>query len=142
MDISLVKKDEYYDWDISTGNLSLNDDLYSAVMCSLLSDGLSDETHTNIPYNKRRGWWGSYQLDGYFGNQWWTCLSEAVDTETLQTDLTNYARQSLQHLIDNNVVKSIVCNVTLIGHLRASILITLTKPDNNKSVYSIFWNNI
>lgn len=143
MDISIIQKsDGSYDWDCSTGNLSHGDDIGAVVLCSMLTDGLADDTHTAIPYTNRRGWWGSYKFTDYIGFQGWTCFKEAVDTTTLTNTLTNYTNQALQHLITNGMVKSIDVSVTLTGHLKAFILITLNKPDGNKQTYSIYWNEV
>lgn len=142
-DISLVQKsDGSYDWDVSTGDLSHGDDLASAVMISMLTDGLADDTHTTIAFNRRRGWWGSYLLIGYFGFQAWTCFEEAVDTTTLQNKLINYTTQALTWLVTEGTVKNIDVTVTLTGHLKAIIQITLTEPDENQKSYAIFWKNI
>jgi phage gp46-like protein len=91
---------------------------------------------------KRRGWWGSYLLDDYVGFQGWTCFQEAADTSTLVDRLTNYTQMALQHLVTAGVAQSVDVTVSLTGHLKAIILITINQPDGNQQTYSVLWTNL
>ncbi|WP_144880505.1 phage GP46 family protein [Gluconacetobacter diazotrophicus] len=141
MDISLVKNSNgQYDWNVSSGNLSLGDDLSSAILVSLLTYGRADDTHTTIPFNEKRGWWGSYLFSNMTFCQYWTLFQMSIDTTTLQLTLYNYTMQALQWLVSDGVVSSFNITVTIISSSKAFIVINANKPDGNIETYSYVWN--
>lgn len=107
--------------------------LESALLISLFTDARAadDDPLPDPESDIRRGWWG----DGYpdtdndqIGSKLWL-LSREKQTETTRARAEGYARDALQWLIDDGVVKTLDVTALWLDTGILGIAVVLTKPD-------------
>lgn len=114
MDIALRYDPDtkYFDIPLDGGDLATDDGLESAVLLSLFTDRLA-QPDDRLPdgSSNRRGYW----TDGYYpfqhGSRLWLIRREKMTPELLHR-AREYAEESLQWLIDEDVVDSVTVEVS------------------------------
>lgn len=92
------------DWLVSAGALASGDDLVTAILVSIFTDGRANADDV-IPDGTldRRGWWGDAGQGSLIGSRLWL-----IDRSKLTNDVAarakDYIAESLQWLIDDDVV--------------------------------------
>ena len=100
-DLALTWIDGNGDIAIEQDALVLDDSLTNAVIISLFTD---------LRVDGQRGWWGD-NFDRPMGSKLWL-LSREKQLQSVLDDAKEYAKQALQWLIDDNLVKSITVTAT------------------------------
>jgi phage gp46-like protein len=144
-EVKLIKTDlGYYDIGLdANGDLLGDDGFATSIVLSLFSDKRADESEV-AESHLRRGWWGNLlNEDKTFeiGSKLWLLDQERATTATANI-AKDYTYDCLQWLLNDNHVKNIVVNSTLISNNNISIEIIFTKPDNStQSISFTLWEN-
>ena len=144
IDLALTRIDDIYDITFNAdGDFETTEGLDTAILLSLLEERRANESEVSTP-QKRRGWIGNdlgdiavYEL----GSKLWLLNQERLTTDTLNRAV-DYARQSLQWMLDDNIATSI--NVTgEIEYPEGIKLFIVLSRENNKveSFYFNLWDN-
>ena len=89
------------------GNLVLENSLDNAINMSLFCDARADISEVQVP-ELRRGWWGNElnENNRIIGSKLWLLKQRRATFNTLNS-ARDYCKNALQHLVDENYVKSI-----------------------------------
>lgn len=143
-----VRYDEekgYYDLVFDDeGNLVLEDSLDNAINMSLFCDRRADESEVQVP-ELRRGWWGNTLNDNNheIGSKLWLLEQRRASQNTLN-DCGDYIRESLQWMLDDNVIKDLEVSTEYQNKNTIIANIQFTGYDNSVDVktYELFLNTI
>lgn len=97
------------DWLMATPELGVDDGLETAITLSLFTDRLADVSDDLPDDNRRRGWWGDSfaEVNGdLIGSRLWLLSREKQVPAVLQR-ARDYARESLQWLIDDGIARKV-----------------------------------
>lgn len=127
------------DWSIAGGALASGNDLTSAVLISLFTDRIADDS--DIPpdgSDDRRGWWGDADEDVPIGSRLWL-----LDRSRLTQDVANtakiYTEEALQWLIDDQVALSVKVVTAIASGGRLNTIITVTHRDGTVTPLNFNW---
>jgi phage gp46-like protein len=127
------------DWALAEGDLQTGQDLETACLVSLFSDALA--TPDFVPTDgttDRRGWWADFYLSRPTGSNLWQ-LERAKTTRANLGLAQAAAQQSLQWLIDDGVVASILVNTQWITSNMMGIAVALTQPNGTVTRFMFGW---
>lgn len=127
------------DWSISDGALASGDDLATAVLLSLFTDRLANES--DIPPDgstDRRGWWGDAGEDTPLGSRLWLLDRSRLDTKTANTARI-YMEEALKWLIDDGVAASVTVLTAIAGNSQLNTLINIARSDGRVIPLSFSW---
>jgi len=127
------------DWSIMGGALASGNDLASAVLISLFTDRIADDS--DIPpdgSDDRRGWWGDADEELPIGSRLWL-----LDRSRLTQDVANaakiYMEEALQWLIDDQVALSVKVVTAIAGGSRLNSIVTVTHRDGAVTPLNFNW---
>ena len=148
MDVQLFvpcEQNPCFDFRLSGGDLLTRNELNNAVMISLFTDGRAkDDDILPRGQTDRRGWWAD-ALDGEeIGSRLWLLYDERRLRKTLLR-AEEYAKEALQWLISDKVVKSI--NITASSDARCETLfldVNVCRPDGQSEQFKFqyVWDDI
>lgn len=138
-DIALILNDDMLgDFVIADNDLAIDEGLETAVIISLFTDARAqpDDVITDGSGDPR-GWWGdsvANENDDETGSRLWLLEREKQQTQVLER-AEQYARESLQWMVEDQVVDSI--NVTAEIPSAGVLLITvqLSRPEGDAVQY-------
>lgn len=114
-------KTNEFDIDVQNEDLQIEDDLETAILISLFTDQR---------VGGERGFWGN-SLDGdNWGSKIWTLTREKLTEET-RSKFQEYAKDSLQWLIDDKVAKSIKLQSEIVKPESIHLLVEIIRPDGS-----------
>ncbi len=90
------------DWLQGSGDLLAGDDLQTAIMISLFTDGVA-KPDDQLDESYRRGWWGDLGNNYNIGSRLWLLDREKL-TKSVASKAEDYAKESLKWLVDDGVV--------------------------------------
>lgn len=131
------KVDENHaDWLKGSGDVLSGDDLQSAIIISLFTDGLA-RSDDNIDESYRRGWWGDLGSDYNIGSRLWL-LNRQKLTVSVAKQAEDYAREALKWLTDDGVVSYIEVGTQIIYPNRLNMIIRYHRPGDERDL-RFFW---
>lgn len=139
-DITLFYDEDamHCDWMSGAGDLVCGDDLQTAMLISLLSDRLADESD-DTDGGDRRGWWGDYEQDYRIGSRLWLLRRQKLTTLTA-LKAEDFALEALQWMVDDGVVSSLTTEARIVYPDRLYLTITYRRPDADTTEYQrFFW---
>lgn len=122
--------DQPNDFRIEFGDLMTGNELSTAVVMSLFTDGRAQPDDLIPDGTDPRGWWAD-ALDGErYGSRLWL-LERANATAEVLSRAKGYAVEALQWLIDDGIAKSIDVAATAVGGCKNVLMLTVTicRPD-------------
>ena len=143
VDITLEKDSaNIYDLQIDSGDLVSNTSFETAIQMSLLTDIRADSSEVPTP-ERRRGWWGNVanRTEDYnIGSKLWL-LDQARNTEETLNLAIDYARNSLQWLIDDNEAENIEVTGQRSGDtIRLNIVVSRSQSQVESFFFDL-WQN-
>lgn len=143
-DIALVLQNGSYDLQFSDTDFTLDKGLETAILISLFTNSrITENQKESLGVGSQSGWWGNTLLrdaSDSDGSRLWTLNRGKASIENLRL-FEDYARESLQFLIDDNIVQSIGVTASYNSDLRIELSIEILRPLNQVSNYSILWDN-
>lgn len=129
----------YGDWQLVGTDLLAGDDLGTAVLISLFTDGQAGPNDI-IPdgTNDRRGWCGDLGQDIRIGSRLWL-LDRAKQTTATLLAAENYAAEALQWLLNDGVVAKIDIAAQWVRQSFLGLEITLYQQDGTKRALKYAW---
>ena len=126
------------DWLLSGASLQAGDDLQTAVIISIFTDGLAAADDT-IPDGStdRRGWWGD-QGQYTIGSRLWL-LGRSKQTQQVLTAAQDYITQALQWLIDQGIVAKFDILVEWVAMSTLGAQITAYRNDGTTQAINFAW---
>lgn len=130
------------DWSIADGQLASGDDLATAVLISLFTDGRANDD--DVPpdgSDDRRGWWGDLDQDVPIGSRLWL-----LDRSRLTNDVANeakaYIAEALQWLLDDKVATKVEVATGIGGRSQLDAVVRITRQDGTVAAlkYGWVWN--
>lgn len=122
-DIALVWSNATGDADLSfiDSDVASDRDLETAVLLSLFTDRRAndDDVPPSGDAKDRRGWWGDAFADvegDLFGSRIWLLNRSKLTNETVLL-ATQYAKEALQWMLDDQVIASVGVDVSMLGGL-------------------------
>lgn len=110
-----------FDIDVLNEDLQMENDLETAILISLFTDQR---------VGRERGFWGN-SLDGdNWGSKIWTLTREKLTEET-RSKFQEYARESLQWLLDDKVAKSIKLQSEIVKPESIHLKVEIIRPDGS-----------
>ncbi len=132
------------DWAVDDGQLVTGQDLETAVLISLFSDGLAaaDDVITDGS-GDRRGWWADTGSARPVGSRLWL-LDRSKQTAQVLAAAHDYIAEALQWLIDDGVVAevSVATEWTRPGLLGARVLLLRQDGAVLALNYSWAWSSV
>jgi phage gp46-like protein len=137
------------DIEIEAGDFKTGNDLETAVLVSLFSNrrATDDELNTFARGNSKpelnEGLWiDTYRTDIQYGSGFWLLYRENKKQETLSR-FEDYARQSLQWLIDDGVALSVDSDAVFDGE-RLILAVTITRQNDAQllATFDFAWNEL
>lgn len=127
---------------IEDGDLKADDGLETAVLISLFSDRRVEVDELPNTETPNRGWWGdelSEPADDKIGSGLWVTERGKIDADT-EAQLEDFARQSLQWLIDDGIAQSVTAVAENIDGEQIDLLIEITQPQGNNRAFKFIWD--
>lgn len=127
LDIALFQTTKGYDIAVENGDLSGVNNFKTAIEVSLFSDARADSNEVFLP-QARRGWMGDLnsRIEGQsYGSKLWLLQQERL-TQTTLNKAINYARLSLQWLIEQNQARFIDVSGSIIPAQGIALNISIT----------------
>lgn len=120
------------DWSFSNGDLTTGNDLQSAVLISLFTDGRAPDDYVPTDgTNDRRGWWADTYEDRPIGSLLWTLeRSKKVGATSLLTTARNTCLSALQWLLDDGVASSLNVQTAWLRSDVLGITVEIFEPAN------------
>ena len=142
-DIGLIIQQGCYDLKLENGDLVADGGLETAIIISLFTD--KRVTTEQLPEfaTDHQGWWGDMLpvIDGdQIGSRIWTLNRSKITNETLRLH-EDYAREALQHLIEDGVVDSIQIDANYNDDFNLVLDIAIIRPDNENTRFNVIWDN-
>lgn len=129
-DARIIFEEMQGDIKFTADDLEAEKGLETAVIISLFTDARSDG---------QRGWWADALEGDNIGSKLWLLSREKL-SQDVRTRAEEYARESLQWMIDDQLAQ----DVTVLGEIRPpdrlDLLVTITRPDDKTE--SFRFNNI
>lgn len=130
-----------HDWDLEfTGkDLTLGDDLETAVVVSLLTWARrAADDPDPVPNGDPMGWWADETLDppgDFVGSKWWLSSRSKI-TPDLFLQLTQWGREALDWMIQDKIAESVTVTPEAPSTRdRVDILVSIQKPGGLSSSY-------
>lgn len=127
------------DWQMSGAQLATGNDLQTAILISLFTDRMAEESDV-IPDGTTdpRGWWGDAGQTVQIGSRLWL-LSRAKQTQETSQRAYDYIVEALQWLIDDGVVAKfdVLVEWTKASELGAQVV--AYKQDGSTSATAFTW---
>lgn len=132
------------DWQMNGAQLATGDDLATAMLISLFTDRMVEESDT-IPdgTNDPRGWWADAGQDVPIGSRLWL-LDRAKQTQETLQQAYDYINEALQWLIDDGVVAKfdVLVEWTKTSMLGAQVVAYKQDGSTVANSYSWVWNGV
>lgn len=133
------------DWQVNGADLLSGNDLATAVLISLFTDGLAEASDV-IPDGStdRRGWWGDAYDKYPIGSRLWL-LARSKLTQTVANNAQDYATEALQWMIDDGVVATVTVTATIVEPKMLQLVIVLDQGDGSTPTPLTFnwaWNQL
>lgn len=127
------------DWAIADGQLASGDDLSTAVLISLFTDGRANDD--DVPPDgtgDRRGWWGDLDQDVPIGSRLWL-LDRSRLTNDVANDAKGYIAEALQWLLDDKVAAKIEVATGIGGRNQLDAVVRITRQDGTVTTLKYGW---
>ncbi|WP_145521168.1 phage GP46 family protein [Yersinia mollaretii] len=125
------------DWRTGHGGLLDGDDLHTAILLSLFTDGLAwvDDA---IDGDDRRGWWGDTGSTSPIGSRLWLLRRQKL-TSQVAIKAEDYAAQALAWLTEDGVVAAISTRAERVYPNTLRLVITYQQPGKTQSSVKFSW---
>lgn len=133
LDLKLAQDAATAEFDLAigaNGDLETVDDLSTAILISLLTDARAAETQVAVP-EYRRGWIGNAvpPIEGFeLGGLLWL-VDTAKATQGTMNIAASFARDALQHLIDQEIADDVQVQGSITGPGEGGLSVAITSPD-------------
>jgi phage gp46-like protein len=134
------------DWNITSGDLAIGNDLETAVLISLFTDRIASADYVppvGSPTD-RRGWWGdTYEAQFNYspiGSRLWQ-LNRAVKTDAraVLNQARDMCNEALQWLLDDQIASAVTVNTAWIASQTLGIAVTITAPSGASQTLKYSW---
>lgn len=149
MDIKLAYNNDtgYADWVLVNGSVVAGDDLESAIMVSLFTDGYASDDFALWPgTTDRRGWWANtYEDDPIGSNLWQLDRAKFTDYSHILLRARDYSITALRWLIDDGIAQSVTVIPARLNRDAISLTILVQRPNvptPQTFRYSVYWDQI
>jgi len=143
LDIALSNTSKGYDISLENGDIKAVNSFETAIYVSLFSDARADSNEVFLP-QARRGWIGDLNtpIEGLqYGSKLWLIMQERL-TQNVLNKAVNYARLSLQWLIDQGQCEFVDVSGEIIPSQGIKLNITITTLLGvTESHYVDLWKN-
>lgn len=138
MDVQIAF-DGFFDIGLAGADLAKDEGLQTAVIVSLFTDRRADPDD-QLPdgSDDRRGWWADAYADidnDRIGSKLWLLSREKQTRETAQK-VENYARESLQWLVDDGVARSVGVSAEWLRMGVLAMAIEIKRPDGSRVTFT------
>jgi phage gp46-like protein len=114
------------DWQIINGDISVGQDLQSAVIISLFTDARAPQSYAGT--NLRGSWIDSYSPTPW-GSRLWTLARAAIsDRQALLNAAQDYCNEALAWMITDGVAASVSAAASWISSSMINLQIVITMP--------------
>ncbi|CNE86916.1 phage GP46 family protein [Yersinia mollaretii] len=125
------------DWRTGHGGLLDGDDLHTAILLSLFTDGLA-RVDDAIDGDDRRGWWGDTGAASPIGSRLWLLRRQKL-TSQVAIKAEDYAAQALAWLTEDGVVAAISTRAERVYPNTLRLVITYQQPGKTQSSVKFSW---
>ena len=142
-DIAITIEQGCYDLRLRDGDLLGDGGLETSIIISLLTDRRVTQEQLPEFQTDRKGWWGDLLpvVDGdQIGSRLWTLNRSKISNETLRLH-EDYAREALQHFIEDGVADSIAIEANYNDDFHLILDIDIIRPENQNTRFNIVWDN-
>jgi len=142
-DIALAIENGCYDLRLENGDLVADGGLETAIIISLFTDRRVTQEQLPEFQTSRKGWWGDLLpvVDGdQIGSRIWTLNRSKITNETLRLH-EDYAREALQHLVEDGVADRIEIEANYNDAFHLILDIGIIRPENQNTRFNIIWDN-
>lgn len=125
------------DWQENFGVLTSGNDMQTAVLISLFTDGLA---RSDDPYEgtDRRGWWGDLDNEKSIGSRLWLLRREKL-TRDVAMRAEQYAEEALAWMKNDGIARDIQATSEIIFPNRLNLIIRYLPPDSDWQEFKYFW---
>ena len=134
-DIKLNQQNGYFDIAVENGDFANEDGFDTAIWVSLFTDARATLSQVLLP-EKRRGWLGNITFDEQLGGFLWLVEQRRLTQDTLN-ETVDYARKSLNYLVDDNIVSKIEVEGEIVPKRGIAITILITTLDGSTSQHYV-----
>ncbi|EMO6449662.1 phage GP46 family protein [Raoultella planticola] len=125
------------DWQENAGVLTSSNDMYTAVLISLFTDGLA-RADDQYDGTDRRGWWGDSGSEMTIGSRLWLLNREKL-TSDVAMRAEQYAEEALQWMKKDGMVREIKATAQIVFPARLNLIIRYLPPDGDWQAFKFFW---
>jgi phage gp46-like protein len=127
------------DWNVVGPDLETGDDLVTAVLVSLFTDGRAQDGDV-IPDGSqdRRGFWGDPWLGSPLGSRLWL-IDRAKQTEAIRLAAEDFAHEALAWMVTSRIVASVDIEAEWMSAGFLGLVITLNEADGSVVVLEFRW---
>lgn len=132
------------DWGLAEGDLETGQDIETAVLTSLFSDKLATpDFRPTDGTSDRRGWWADLYNDEPLGSNLWQ-LDRAKKTRSTLGDARRWALDATHWMIEDGVVRSIICNTRWLTSTMLGLAMAFVRPDGSHTrfMFGLLWDNL
>lgn len=125
------------DWQENFGILTSDNDMHTAVLISLFTDGLA---RADDPYEgtDRRGWWGDLDNEKTIGSRLWLLRREKL-TRDVAMRAEQYAEEALAWIKSDGIAREIQATSEIVFPNRLNLIIRYLPPDGDWQEFKFFW---
>lgn len=142
-DIAIIIQNNCWDLRLEDGDFIGDDGLETAIAISLFTDRRVSVEQLPAFSQDRRGWWGDMipvVEEDQIGSRIWTLNRAKIVNETLRLH-EDYARESLQWLIEDGVADAIIANASYNSEFHLILDLQIQRPENTRTRFNIIWDN-
>lgn len=128
------------DFAMSGAGLLLGNELQTAVLISLFTDGVAspDDIMPPSQVNDPRGWWADTYTNDPIGSKLWQAFWRQTTPGTVNW-LNDTANKAVQWMLDDGVASSVTVNAQLLGPGRIGFSGTIIEPSGRPTPFSWVW---
>lgn len=143
LDIKFVKTgSQSVDFLLEGGDFIADDGLENAVLISLFSDRFVSFEDLPVEETDPRGWWGDAISDtegDQIGSRLWLVDRSKITIENANR-LRDFAKESLQWLIDDGVAASVFVETEVVPKEQIDLRVIIVKPEGESFPFKFVWD--
>lgn len=119
------------------GVLTSENDMHTAIIISLFTDGLA-RADDDYEGTDRRGWWGDLDSDLNIGSRLWLLRREKLTREVAMR-AENYAEEALAWMKSDGIAAAIEAQSEIVFPNRLNLIIRYLPPAGDWQEFKFFW---
>ncbi|MDA6201275.1 phage GP46 family protein [Escherichia coli] len=125
------------DWQTGNGVLTSENDMHTAIIISLFTDGLA-RADDDYEGTDRRGWWGDLDNDRNIGSRLWLLRREKLTREVAMR-AEDYAEEALAWMKSDGIAAAIEAQSEIVFSNRLNLIIRYLPPAGDWQEFKFFW---